>query len=446
MPKLDNKLNGARNLVFSSTASLEQTDKFKPKDSETLYRFSFDKSSSFGLSLSGLAKKTNADVEIYRFKNPATQVLSAIGNVDFKGIPSTTRDTNLQLLASAKRKGNRNENLAIANLDAGEYVVRVVGRSGKGRYRLQMGAVAIESPIIESPIKEEIDTKSPTAALNAANISTAGSNTYEFTVIYSDDRAINVASLDGNSEKSDIQVTGSNGFSQFATFVSVNDASNGDSRVATYRITAPGGTWDDTDNGNYTIALQGNQVSDTSGNFAGSVPLGSFLANIPLPRRVLQASGGSNGSIEGFSFTVNTKVKPQGNVFSQAFENFQFEFLRDRSLNRVASNINLGSANIVSSLFDSGSESGVEYTATFADYNGKLFDGSTFTLSSNRLVFRVVTSDFSSVNSLVPLESLLNSSYPYILLFADPRDANGNGLVEIPSSSGLTKSISTISP
>jgi hypothetical protein len=70
MPKVDSKLNGARSLGILGAAPLGQTDQFKPKDLETLYRFSLDKSSRFDLALSGLAKKTNADVELYRFKNP----------------------------------------------------------------------------------------------------------------------------------------------------------------------------------------------------------------------------------------------------------------------------------------------------------------------------------------------------------------------------------------
>jgi len=78
MGKADNKLSGARNLGILGTSPLGQADKFKPKDPETLYRFGLDKSSRFDLSLSGLVKKTNADVEIYRFKRPANDVISRL--------------------------------------------------------------------------------------------------------------------------------------------------------------------------------------------------------------------------------------------------------------------------------------------------------------------------------------------------------------------------------
>ncbi len=127
------------------------------------------------------------------------------------------------------------------------------------------------SPIINPVIN-------PTATLNAGNITTSGASTYTFNVTYSDDTAINTTSLDNN----DVLVTGPGSFSQLATFVSVDAAGNGTPRTATYRINTPGGSWDGTDNGTYTITLQPNQVSDTSGNFASNGSLGSFQVNVPV--------------------------------------------------------------------------------------------------------------------------------------------------------------------
>jgi len=124
------------------------------------------------------------------------------------------------------------------------------------------------------------DTAPPTAILsNAPNVSTAGGTDHTFTVTYTDNIAINVATLDSN----DIQVTGANSFSQAARFVTVNLSSNGTPRTATYSITAPGGTWDVKDNGTYTVALQANQVQDTSNIAAAAAALGSFTVDVPAP-------------------------------------------------------------------------------------------------------------------------------------------------------------------
>jgi glucose/arabinose dehydrogenase len=122
-----------------------------------------------------------------------------------------------------------------------------------------------------------VDTTPPTATLIANNLTSSSSSAYTFTVTYSDNTAVNVASIDN----SDIRVTGPNGFSQLATRLSLDNNSNGTPRTATYQINAPDGTWDLADNGNYTIALQTNQISDLNGNVAVAATLGNFQVNIP---------------------------------------------------------------------------------------------------------------------------------------------------------------------
>jgi len=57
----------------------------------------------------------------------------------------------------------------------------------------------------------------------------------------------------------------------------------------TYRITAPGNIWDSIDNGTYTIAIEGSQVSDNFGRFITASTLKTFAVNVP--RAVLTADG-----------------------------------------------------------------------------------------------------------------------------------------------------------
>lgn len=116
------------------------------------------------------------------------------------------------------------------------------------------------------------DSGSPTAVLSVANITSSGAATQTFTVTYADDTAVNASTIDS----SDIQVTGPNGFSQLATLLNVNVAGNGTPRTATYRINAPGGTWNQPDNGIYTISILANQVADTQANFISAGALGTF--------------------------------------------------------------------------------------------------------------------------------------------------------------------------
>jgi hypothetical protein len=122
-----------------------------------------------------------------------------------------------------------------------------------------------------------VDTVAPTASLKAPNVAKAGGKSYTFTVTYADNLAVHAATLDN----SDILVTGPNGFSQAAMFVSVNSRKNGTPRKATYRIAPPGGSWDATDNGTYTITIQPNQVADKNGNPVPAGVLGSFTVDVP---------------------------------------------------------------------------------------------------------------------------------------------------------------------
>jgi hypothetical protein len=64
----------------------------------------------------------------------------------------------------------------------------------------------------------------------------------------------------------------------------------GSSRVATYRVTAPGGYWDGTDAGTYTVTLQASQVRDSSNNAAASATVASVT---PSLQNVVSQAGGT---------------------------------------------------------------------------------------------------------------------------------------------------------
>lgn len=123
-----------------------------------------------------------------------------------------------------------------------------------------------------------IDSAPQACGLSADDVTSVGATSYTFTVTYADDTAIDVSSLDG----ADIRVTGPNGYDELATFVSVNSATDGTPRVATYSITPPGGAWDRNDSGNYTISIEAGQVTDTDGKAVPAGTLRSFNASIGI--------------------------------------------------------------------------------------------------------------------------------------------------------------------
>jgi Ca2+-binding RTX toxin-like protein len=161
------------------------------------------------------------------------------------------------------------------------------------------------------------DTTAPSATLTAPAVS-AGGSTYSFTVKYTDNVAVKSSTFDNN----DVRVTGPNGYNKPATKVSVNATGDGASRTVTYRIPAPSGVWDSVDNGTYTIALAGKQVSDTSGNFIAAKTLGTFAVNVS--KVVLAADGtlivnGSNSNDNINLTLVNGAVRANTANVSKSF-------------------------------------------------------------------------------------------------------------------------------
>jgi hypothetical protein len=123
-----------------------------------------------------------------------------------------------------------------------------------------------------------LDRVVPTATYGGET-PTGGANYLDFTVTYSDTvSGLAVSTLDS----SDITVTGPGGYSQGATLVSVDTLTNGSPRIATYRIPAPGGTWNLADSGTYTVTQNLSQVSDVAGNFRGSGTISTFNAAVPF--------------------------------------------------------------------------------------------------------------------------------------------------------------------
>lgn len=104
-----------------------------------------------------------------------------------------------------------------------------------------------------------------------------GQADYWFTIEYSDNVAIDVASLaDGQ-----VTVSGPSDFYQQAQFLLVDPEDDGTPRTVSYRIIPPGGSWDASDRGQYTIALNADQVLDTAGNAVqADASLASFQVHI----------------------------------------------------------------------------------------------------------------------------------------------------------------------
>ena len=118
----------------------------------------------------------------------------------------------------------------------------------------------------------------PTAVLDTTSLTKQpnGVAPANFTLTFSDDVGINVNTIDD----SDITVTAPDGTELAAALTSVDANTNGTPRSATYNIAVPGGAWDVTDAGIYTVSLNAGEVADTSGNTAQAGVVGDFEIKI----------------------------------------------------------------------------------------------------------------------------------------------------------------------
>jgi hypothetical protein len=102
---------------------------------------------------------------------------------------------------------------------------------------------------------------------------------YKFQVRYQSPNGIDVSSLDD----SDLLVTGPQGYNLFADFQRAKRSRGGTVVTGTYLAPAPGGKFDQGDNGLYSILLQAGEVRDLSNTLSAAGLLDQFLVSSTQP-------------------------------------------------------------------------------------------------------------------------------------------------------------------
>jgi Right handed beta helix region len=135
----------------------------------------------------------------------------------------------------------------------------------------------------------------PVAKMNAFGpVITAGPTPNSLTVTYLDNTGINVSTVG----LSNLTVLDPAANKLTITGASASPNSNGTPRTVTYTFTPPGGFWDVSDNGTYTVQMNANEVFDTDSTPLG-VPagtLGTFLVAVPNTYLVDEATDIDDGN------------------------------------------------------------------------------------------------------------------------------------------------------
>lgn len=243
----------------------------------------------------------NTDVDVFSFSTGAgTVTLNANPWIQ----PAGTRGGNLDILLELY---DQSGTLVASSNPASLTTASISATVAQGVYYLHVKNSGAGNPLVSPPsgytsygsigqyfISGTVVDPSglvvaPVAESSPGNLTVSGQATHQFTVSYSDNVAISVATLGTG----DVRVTGPGGYDQLATFVSVDIATNGTPRLATYSVSpAGGGTWTATQNGTYSVAMVGAQVLDTENAAVPAGVLGQFQVAIPVP--LYSANMGAN--------------------------------------------------------------------------------------------------------------------------------------------------------
>ena len=167
-------------------------------------------------------------------------------------------------------------NLSANNNNGSNWALSAIGNSSPTSKAYESAIALLGNSGLDIGSPGSTDSAAPTSAITVANITTEGGANHKFTVRYEDNRAIDASTLDN----SDIIVVSPNGSNISATLKQTDPTGNNSAIEATYQINAPGSSWDFADNGNYTVKLQANEITDTTGNSVTAGTLGIFQVAI----------------------------------------------------------------------------------------------------------------------------------------------------------------------
>ncbi len=248
---------------------------------------------------------------------------SAIGSTDgfFLSLASNNNLIGQELnLGPLQDNGGPTQTMALgagsAAIDAGSETLvpidMISDQRGSGYFRLYGDAVDIGA-------FEAQPVGGPFATASTPDV-VADATEYQFTVTFSDplesNNGIDVSTLIGNNDA--VHVTGPGGIDLPATYVSIDDPTDGTPRTVTYSVAPPGGSWNNYDTGLYTVRIQPNQVADLDGNFAPATSIGRFQVII-APFVVTNANDSGDGSLRSMIELANSLSQDDVIVFDPGF-------------------------------------------------------------------------------------------------------------------------------
>ncbi len=298
---------------------------------------------------------------------------------------------------------------AITYIDAGFNITSTGGTIGGG------GGTPSAGVVMGSAVSSDV------------NATSLGATTYTFTVNYLDPFVLNSGKLGNNN----IMVTGPNGFYELATFISAGspyiDSNNYQHTVATYRITPPSGAWTASANGTYTIILLPDQPLDSSGAYAQTGAIGTFIVDVtnPVAMAVVPNITSSSAGASSTSFTV-TYFDPYG-IDITTLNSFEVQVTGPNNYSQYAAvtlaTMTANSETVVAT-YSLAAPNGSWTAAANGTYTVTMLPGSVADLEGNTVasgVLATFTAQVGSSNASAGTASISGTVF---------NDANGNGIMD----------------
>jgi uncharacterized delta-60 repeat protein len=178
-----------------------------------------------------------------------------------------------------------------------------VADTSRNRTAAQESSFAVNIAPPPAPLVAPVASVTP-----VAKVVTAGNRPNTITVTYTDADGVIDASSIGLD---DITVTGPGGSPLAIEGFSIVPQTDAARITATYRITAPGGSWDSADNGAYTVTVLPGAVVDGNGMGTATVAT-AFNVEVPVPVPVVD-SGFSGGAPVNTGFVAEASAALAGN-------------------------------------------------------------------------------------------------------------------------------------
>ena len=168
----------------------------------------------------------------------------------------------------------------------------------------------------------EFDSNAPTVTLDAApdvNV-LSSTTTYDVTVTYTATTLMDAGSIDAG----DLSINGPGGMLAAAMVVSITPDMDNQTLQVVYRFTPPGGAWDSTDDGTYTITVEANEVTNTDGTAVATQAVGTFDVDVTLPTATVTSAPnvGATSDPSRYDFVVRFDDAVAIDVSSIATNNF----------------------------------------------------------------------------------------------------------------------------